>query len=189
MRHPWLILLLGTLILPGCATLSKNMATDPVAKESGARSFGFFIEDANIERKAKLALARASVELDDAHIVVVSFNGNLLLAGQVSSDSLRTQADNIARGIRHVRHVHNELRVSGNSGFLARTNDAWLTSKVKSRLLIDGNTPGARTKVITESGVVYLMGLLTRAEADAVVAQVQHVGGVQKIVKIIEYID
>ena len=60
---------------------------------------------------------------------------------------------------------------------------------MKSRLLVDGNTPGARTKVVTESGVVYLMGLLTRAEADAVVAQVQQVSGVQKIVKIIEYID
>ena len=77
----------------------------------------------------------------------------------------------------------------GSNSFLARTNDTWLTSKVKSRLLINGEAPGWRTKVVTENGVVYLMGLLTHEEADAVVEQVQKVYGVQKIVKIIEYID
>ena len=68
-------------------------------------------------------------------------------------------------------------------------NDAWITSKVKTRLAFNGDAPASRTKVVTENGVVYLFGLLTREEADAVVAQVQKVYGVQKIVKIIEYID
>ena len=121
--------------------------------------------------------------------MVVSYNGNVLLAGQVASEDLSTQAENIASQVRHVRNVHNELQVVGSGSFLARTNDTWLTSKVKSRLLINGDAPGWRTKVVTENGVVYLMGLLTHAEADAVVAQVQKVYGVQKIVKIIEYID
>ena len=137
----------------------------------------------------KINLARASADLDESHIVVVSFNGNVLLAGQVASESLKTQAENIAREVRHVRNVHNELRVAGNNSAMARTNDAWLTAKVKSRLLLSGDTPGMRTKVVTENGVVYLMGLLTREEADMAVQKVQKVGGVQKIVKIIEYID
>ena len=173
----------------GCASLSKGMSEEPVDQNHGKRTFGAFIEDGNIERKVAVNLARASAELDESRIVVVSYNGNVLLAGQVANDDLKAQAGNIADQVRHVRHVHNELQVVGSNSFLARTNDTWLTSKVKSRLLINGDAPGWRTKVVTENGVVYLMGLLTRAEADAVVEQVQKVYGVQKIVKIIEYID
>ena len=85
--------------------------------------------------------------------------------------------------------LHNELVVSGKVSFLARMNDAWLTTKVKTRLAFAGDARASRTKVVTENGVVYLLGLMTRREADAVVAQVQKSYGVQKIVKIIEYID
>ena len=173
----------------GCVSLSKGMSEDPVDQNHGKRTFGAFIEDGNIERKVAVNLARASVELDQSRIVVVSYNGNVLLAGQVANDELKTQAGNIAEQVRHVRHVHNELQVVGSNSLLARTNDTWLTSKVKSRLLINGEAPGWRTKVVTENGVVYLMGLLTHDEADAVVEQVQKVYGAQKIVKIIEYID
>ena len=173
----------------GCASLSKGMSEEPVDQNHGKRTFGAFIEDGNIERKVAVNLARASAELDESRIVVVSYNGNVLLAGQVANDDLKAQAGNIADQVRHVRHVHNELQVVGSNSFLARTNDTWLTSKVKSRLLINGEAPGWRTKVVTENGVVYLMGLLTHDEADAVVEQVQKVYGVQKIVKIIEYID
>ena len=170
----------------GCASLSKGMSEEPVDQNHGKRTFGAFIEDGNIERKVAVNLARASAELDESRIVVVSYNGNVLLAGQVANDDLKAQAGNIAD---QVRHVPNELQVVGSNSFLARTNDTWLTSKVKSRLLINGEAPGWRTKVVTENGVVYLMGLLTHEEADAVVEQVQKVYGVQKIVKIIEYID
>ena len=137
MRVTGLIVLLAALLATGCTTMTKNMSQEPVDQDHGSRTFGAFIEDGNIERKVKINLARASADLDESHIVVVSFNGNVLLAGQVASESLKTQAENIAREVRHV----------------------------------------------------YLMGLLTREEADMAVQKVQKVGGVQKIVKIIEYID
>ena len=88
-----------------------------------------------------------------------------------------------------MQQLHDETTIAVPSSFMSRTGDTWLTSKVKSRLFINGDAPGWRTKVVTENGVVYLMGLLTHAEADAAVAQAQKVYGVQKIVKIIEYID
>ena len=197
-------LIAACLTLSGCVSLSKGMSDQPTDQDHGSRTFGAFWEDGSIERKVSINIARASETLDQSRIVVVSFNGNVLLAGQVDSDfavlsrvllgqvdseDLKSQAGNIASQVRHVRNVHNELEVAGGSSFLARTNDAWLTSKVKSRLFVNGEAPGWRTKVVTENGVVYLMGLLTHAEADAVVNQAQRVYGVQKIVKIIEYID
>ncbi|MEE3322192.1 MAG: BON domain-containing protein [Pseudomonadota bacterium] len=182
-------LLAACLTLSGCVSLSKGMSDQPTDQDHGSRTFGAFWEDGSIERKVSINIARASEALDQSRIVVVSFNGNVLLAGQVDSEDLKSQAGNIASQVRHVRHVHNELEIAGGSSFLARTNDAWLTSKVKSRLLVNGEAVGMRTKVVTENGVVYLMGLLTHAEADAAVNQAQKVYGVQKIVKIIEYID
>ena len=132
MRHPALPALLVMLFaLSGCAALTKNMAQEPVDRDHGSRTFGAFVEDGNIERKIKVNLARASEALDQSHIVVVSFNGNVLLAGEVASDELRVQAENIAARVRHVRHVHNELKLSGDSGVLSRVNDGWLTTKLK----------------------------------------------------------
>ncbi len=124
MRHPALPALLMVLFsLSGCAALTKNMAQEPVDRDHGSRTFGAFVEDGNIERKVKVNLARASESLDQSHIVVVSFNGNVLLAGEVASDDLRVQAENIAARVRHVRHVHNELKVRVDR--LIHKNSCW----------------------------------------------------------------
>jgi osmotically-inducible protein OsmY len=185
-----LLLILPLLLsLTGCATLVAPLSSHPEDTDHGSRTWGAFFEDAAIEHKVRVNLLRELPKDTNSHIVVVSFNGHLLLAGEVPSDSIKTQAGQIAKRIRHVQQVYNELVVQGNISMLARSNDAWLTTKVKLRLMLNGSAPGWRTKVVTENGVVYLMGLLTHAEAEQDVAQVQKVYGVQKIVKIVEYID
>ena len=143
------------------------------------------------EPHALLVIRRGSLE---ASAFLLSRPGHTTAADvsallDLASDELRVQAENIAARVRHVRHVHNELKLSGDSGLLSRTNDAWLTTKLKTRLFVDGDAPGMRTKVVTVNGIIYLMGLLTHEEAKSVVAQAVEVGGAQKIVKIIEYID
>lgn len=184
------VLTIGAVLLcSGCSTLIAPFSHQPMDLNHGKRTLGAKIEDQAIETKVRVNLKRAGEPLSHEHIVVVSYNGNVLLAGQVSSDDVKSQAGNIAERVRHVRHLHNELDVVGAGSTLARANDSWITSKVKLRLAFAGDAPASRTKVVTENGVVYLFGLLTRAEADAVVARVQKVYGVQKIVKIIEYID
>src|SRR5690606_24532245 len=82
--------------------------------------------------------------------------------------------------VQRVKVVHNELTVGPRLSLLARNNDALITSSAKTRMLADSTIPGRRIKVVTEAGAVYLMGLVTRAEADAAVAAVQQVGGVQR---------
>jgi osmotically-inducible protein OsmY len=184
--------LFGTLTLAsltGCATLIAPLSPEPIDRNHGERTFGSVIEDQAIETKTRINLRRAGPPLSEQRIVVVSFNGQLLLAGQVNNEAQKAQAEEIAAAIRHVVAVHNELTVSGRVSLLARMNDAWLTSKVKTRLAFARDTRASRTKVVTENGVVYLLGLMTRKESDAAVAQVQKSYGVQKIVKIIEYID
>ena len=91
--------------------------------------------------------------------------------------------------MRKVRTVHNELEIAGPTTMMARTNDAWLTTKVKTVLITNPETDAGRVKVVTENGVVYLMGLLSRTESEAAVEKTRQVFGVQKIVKIFEYIN
>ena len=87
------------------------------------------------------------------------------------------------------RKVHNELAVAGPTSMISRTNDSWLTTKIKSALAAEEDTDATRIKVVTENGVVFLLGLLSRAEADAAVAVTRDIQGVQKIVKLFEYMN
>ncbi|MGH8440538.1 MAG: BON domain-containing protein, partial [Pseudomonas sp.] len=102
---------------------------------------------------------------------------------------LKSLAEQAAGQVQRVKKVHNELQVLPPSSILARNNDAWLTTKIKAQMLTDNNIPGSRIKVITENGIVYMLGLLTQQEATRATNLVQGVSGVQKIVKLFEYID
>ena len=91
--------------------------------------------------------------------------------------------------LRNVKRVHNELTVAGSSSIISRTNDSWLTTKVKSSMAASATTDSGRIKVVTENGAVYLIGLLTREEADAAVELTRGIQGVEKIVKVFDYIN
>jgi osmotically-inducible protein OsmY len=135
-------------------------------------------------------IAKANIDLDkNSHIVVTSYNGVVLLAGQTPRAELKTLAEQAASEVQRVKKVHNEIQVLAPSSLLARNNDAWLTTKIKTQMLADSAIPGSRIKVVTENGIVYLLGLLTQAEATRATNLVQGVSGVQKIVKLFEYID
>ncbi|MDK1023311.1 MAG: BON domain-containing protein [Gammaproteobacteria bacterium] len=173
--------------LSGCSSIMKSGS--PISEDYGKRTAGALLDDQSIENRSHANIANAAPELRKAHIVVVSFNGVVLLAGQVASNELRNLAETTVKNIRKVRLVHNEITVSGPTSMVARSNDTWLTTKVKSRLIGSKNVRANRIKVVTENGVVYLMGLVTRDEADAAVRVARKTYGVQKIVKVFEYIN
>ncbi len=183
------LFLVLALILSGCTRMVASFSDEPMDTYHGKRTLGAQIEDRSIRHKIRVNLFRADERFRDARLNVKSYNGNVLITGEVDTAALRDKATEVAEQVRHVRDVHNEMKVSGQSSLLSRLNDSWLTTKTKTRLLLRGDTPGRRTRVHTSNGTVYLMGLLEPEEADAVVQQVQRVYGVQKIVKIIEYID
>jgi len=146
------------------------------------------IDDQVIETLVKREIWGSDSAFDTAHLTAVSYNGVLLLAGQVQSESLKQQAQDIATGLAKVRRVHNELQVGGPISMVARANDSWLTTKVKTRMLADAEVAARKIKVVTENGTVYLLGILPRQEADLAVQAAQSVYGVQRIVKVFEYL-
>lgn len=169
--------LMGAALLSGCAN-------DP-----GRRTPGVVIDDNVLERLVKRKIKKSDAGFKGSHIVVVSHNGVVLLTGQVASEALKNKAGSVAENINRVRKVHNELSIGGPTSLVARSNDSWLTTKVKTRFIANKNVAGLKINVQTENGVVYLLGLLTREQADAAVAVAQDVYGVQKIVKVFEYLD
>jgi len=174
----------------GCSSVINASREKPIEDDRGTRTFGSKIDDSLIETKVAVNVAKASPDLDNAsHIVVTSFNGVVLLAGQTPRADLKQLAEQAASQVQKVKKVNNELQVIAPSSLLARSNDTWLTSKIKTEMLTDSTIPGSRIKVVTENGIVYLLGLLTQQEATRATNLVQGVGGVQKIVKLFEYID
>ncbi|MFJ2447394.1 BON domain-containing protein [Pseudomonas sp. NPDC087626] len=178
------------LSISGCTSVVNASRESPIQDDRGTRTFGSKIDDSLIETKVGVNVAKANPDLDtQSHIVVTSFNGVVLLAGQTPRADLKAQAEQAAAAVQRVKTVHNELQVMQPSSLLARNNDAWLTTKIKTQMLTDASIPGSRIKVVTENGIVYLLGLLTKQEAAQATNLVQGVSGVQKIVKLFEYID
>ncbi|WP_296254096.1 BON domain-containing protein [Pseudomonas sp. UBA4194] len=185
-----LVALTLALSVTGCSSVLTATRDKPIDDDRGTRTLGSKIDDSLIETKVSVNIAKANVDLDqNSHIVVTSYNGVVLIAGQTPRADLKAMAEQAASEVQRVKKVHNEIQVLQPSSLLARNNDAWLTTKIKTQMLADSAIPGSRIKVVTENGIVYLLGLLTQAEATRATNLVQGVSGVQKIVKLFEYID
>ncbi|AQA19788.1 phospholipid-binding protein [Halioglobus japonicus] len=183
------LFLSSLLSLAGCGHMLASMESNTIEEDQGERTWGRLIEDDSIETKARVNIHAADEAFDNAHLNIVSYNGYVLLVGQVASEALKSKATDVVREIRGVRRIYNELEISAPSSGMTRTSDTWITTKVKSFLLGNTDIQGNRVKVVTENGVVYLMGLATREEAERIAAEASDIGGVQKVVKLFELID
>ena len=187
-----LILILTANLLGGCAAAVVGGAAVGASAVHERRSVGAMVDDEGIEWKVKSAINQNQSLGSQSHINVISLNGVVLLVGQTPTEALRQQATNLAKGIDKVRVVHNELTIAAPNSYITRTSDSYITSKVKTSLFkVKGHEDfdPTRVKVVTENGTVYLMGIVYRAEADDAAKQASRVGGVQKVVKLFEYLD
>ncbi|MBB2495529.1 BON domain-containing protein [Aquipseudomonas ullengensis] len=155
------------------------------------RSIGNKIDDQFLEPSVASEISRSQADLSSptSHIVVTAYNGVILLAGQTPRAELKEQAGQVATRVQGVKKLHNELQVLQPSSLTARSNDALITSKLKTLMLADSAVPSTRIKVVTENGIVYLLGLVTRAEGASATSVVQSASGVQKVVKLFQYTD
>lgn len=157
----------------------------------GARSFGNKIDDQFTAPEVARAIKDAHIDLSTStsRIVVTSYNGIVLVAGQTPRAELKELAGKAANSVQSAKKVHNELQVTTPTSGLVRSNDALLTASIKTRMLSYNDVPASKVKVVTENGVVYLLGIISRAEAQRATSVVQEVNGVQKIVRLFEYLD
>ena len=150
------------------------------------RTAGAQVEDQGIELRAASRLSEALGER--VHINVTSYNRQVLLTGEVPNEKDKATAEQMIAKIDNVKSVVNELGVLGNTNLSARSSDTLITSRVKAALLDDKEVYGTAFKIVTERGVVYMMGRVTKRESDYATAIVRGQSGVQKVVRVLETI-
>ena len=184
-----LLLLILLVLLNGCAApvIVAGAAGGAIAV-SDERKPASIVDDQLIEVKVKDKLYTDALLGDKIHINVTSYNGVVLLTGETLSTALRNRAIEVARTQEKVRRIHNEIRVADLSSFGSRTQDTWITSKVKTQMLTTKDFDAAKVKVVTEFGTVYLMGLVTPDTGNQAAEIARHVSGVKRVVKLFEYI-
>lgn len=182
-------LAVAALQLGGCSNIIGATTDKPIEPDRASRSYGAAVDDQVIETTTLVNVRKSHPALENAHLVVVSYNGVLLLAGQVPNEEARHLAGQAASRVQNVKRVHNELTVGPNTELLVRTSDSGITTKIKSKLLTHKEAKSGKTKVVTENGVVYLLGIVTRSQADLVSVLAQQTGGVQRVVRLFEYVD
>jgi osmotically-inducible protein OsmY len=153
----------------------------------GARSPTMILDDDKTESRANRDIKASDPRFASAHIVVVSHRGVVLLAGEVPSEDLKQKAGEVVEQMELVKSVHNELEVGPVTSLSKRSDDAWITTKVKSAMIAHGKIDVGLINVTTENGVVFLMGAVPQTQADVAVEVAQSVSGVKKIVKVFEY--
>jgi osmotically-inducible protein OsmY len=182
------LLLVGfAVILQGCAGMIIAGGATAGAMANDRRTSGAYVDDETIEWKIIDVLYKDEQIDQQTHLNATSYNGIVLLTGEIPNQEMRAKIDEKIRSVQGVRQLHDETSIAAPSSMMSRSGDTWITSKVKTAMLTDDTDMGARTKVVTDKGVVYLMGIVSPQEADKLTDIARRVGGVQKVVKVFEY--
>ncbi|THA07476.1 division/outer membrane stress-associated lipid-binding lipoprotein [Rodentibacter pneumotropicus] len=182
-------ILSASILLQGCvaavlggAAAGTKVATDP-------RTMGTQVDDETLEFKVENALDKDEQIKSEARVNAVSYSARVLLIGQVPSENTKETATGLAKGVDGVVDVYNELRVNPKITIGQISKDSWITTQVKSKMLVDDRVKSTDVKVITENGEVFLLGNVTQAQADAAAEIASKIGGVQKVVKVFKYLN
>ncbi|HHF6578035.1 TPA: division/outer membrane stress-associated lipid-binding lipoprotein [Haemophilus influenzae] len=178
-----------TIFLQGCVAavigggaVAAKVATDP-------RTTGSQIDDETLEFKVENAVEKDAQIKAEGRVNAVSYNGRVLLIGQVPNSDVKDTATALAKGVKGVNEVYNELTVSPKISFAQISKDSWLTTQVKSKMFVDGRVKATDVKVISENGEVFLLGNVTQSQANAAADIASKISGVKKVIKVFKYLD
>jgi osmotically-inducible protein OsmY len=172
--------------LQGCIEMAVGSAVVGTLAATDRRTFGAQTEDKSIVLKGE---GRVSSLVGGAgHVNVTSFNRKVLLTGEVRDEAMKSAVEREVTAIEGVQSVVNDLEIAGVSSFTSRSNDSLLTGRVKAAFVDTRDLYANSIKVVTERGIVYLMGRVTQREGQLAAEVASNISGVQKVVKVFEYI-
>ncbi|HXK55805.1 MAG TPA: BON domain-containing protein [Gammaproteobacteria bacterium] len=190
MKKAMLFMVLLAVVLQGCGAMLVGGAATGAAVIHDRRSAGAVLDDKNLQFKIHAAVSSDAELSKHTNLSVTSYNYAVLLTGQAENSDYRERLVEVARNTPLVKRVIDQIEIGASSSLSQEAHDAYLTAKVKLELLnisLPSFDP-TRVKVVTELNVVYLMGLVTQEEAAAVVEKARYIKGVERVVKIFEYI-
>lgn len=194
MRHKlWLVLLINSVLLGGCNTVpTDGTGVHQQSAKLDRRSPEVIAIDNGIEQTANEEFVDNQELLSQSHVTVNAYNGLALVTGEVASEALKNQIIEIVRIIPNVKMVRDSLAVAAPSDASVRANDKQLTAQVKTALTQIHTLPdfnSAMVKVVTENGVVYLMGQVSREEGNVVINVTRLQPNIKQIITVFEYLD
>tara|TARA_B100000378_G_scaffold252381_1_gene227655 strand:- start:871 stop:1455 length:585 start_codon:yes stop_codon:yes gene_type:complete len=178
-----LLLLAGSILAGGCVPAVTLLAIDVVRDEREPRAYW---QDNKAEMDMRFSIYRNKA-ISDTNVSVTIWNAVVLLTGEVPDQQTIDRILDIAKSHHYTRQVVNRIELAGRTNMASRINDSWLTGRVKTALVVSGTVDPTRFKVVTERANVYLMGLVTSAEATEAVMIVRSIPGVVRVIKVFEY--
>lgn len=175
-----------TILLQGCVAAAAGGAATGAAMVTDRRTAGTIMDDKTVEFKALHNISLNKSLWQQSHITFVSYNNVLLMVGQTPTEEFKREAFEAVSSIPKIRRVHNELTVGEITSLATRSHDSWITTQIKAKLVGHKEISATRIKVITEDGVVYLMGLVTREEEEIATEIARAINGVDKVIQIFE---
>ena len=179
-----LLLLAGSILAGGCVPAVTLLAIDVIRDEREPRAYW---QDNKAEMDIRFSIYRNKT-ISDTNVSVTIWNSVVLLTGEVPDQQAIDRILDIAKSHHYTRQVVNRIELAGRTNVASRGNDSWLTGRVKTALVVSGTVDPTRFKVVTERANVYLMGLVTSAEATEAVLIVRSVPGVVRVIKVFEYL-
>lgn len=178
-----------SMTLEGCIFVAGAAAgAAAIAAVYDHRTIERSLEDAQIANTITERLKAASPNAwSESHIEISTFHHVVLLSGETPYPQYREQAEEIAKTVRDVSKVYNQITIQGPTSSLTRTSDTWITTKIKTLMLANEELKSGNIKVITENGTVFLMGIVSRSQADIAVDIARQATGVQKVIKVFQY--
>lgn len=182
-----IISLVSLIMLPGCAAVVVGTAATSAVVAQDRRTAGTIVDDKSIQIKATQGIHEVAGDDPSVHVSAISYNNRVLLIGQAPSRKVRQDIEKSIKSISKIRQVHNEITLAEPTTMMQRSTDSWITTKIKGEMAVTKDLNPTRVKVVTENGIVYLMGIVTPTEEEITVDIARHTKGVQKVVKIFEY--
>lgn len=181
------LILLG--VLPGCVPVVAGTA---VGATGGSllydrRPMKVILKDDDIAYAIEKKLFYVDDIRNQCHVGIASYGGVVLLVGQAPTQALKDQVTTVTGTVPGIKRLYNQMTIGAPTSCLTRTSDSWITTKVKTELLMAKHLKSGQFKVLTENGAVFLMGVVSRSQAQLAVDITRRVDGVQKVVKVFEY--
>ena len=176
-----------TLLLQSCAGLIIGAGVGAVSVAHDRRTIGTQMDDTTTAGRISIAMSNDTAIKDQTSISVQVFNGTVLLVGQAPTQGLIQKAEKLASSVKNIKKLHNQIRLGSPIPASIVANDAWLASKIKTKLIADKRIDGLHIEIEVENGEVFLMGLVSQQESDIAVDITRNINGVKQVIKAFEY--
>jgi osmotically-inducible protein OsmY len=182
LKKPFFYTLIATLFLQACAPIMVAGTAEGVSAAYDQRTLSTIYQDEGIAHQA-YGLLYDDPMLKDTHLNIVSINSVVLVVGQTATAEQKKKISDVIQSIAEVKKTYNQVTIGPTTPPLTKSNDIWITTKVKAAMLTENGLPSTQVRVLTEDGVVYLLGVVDKTQAELAVSVASKIKGVKKVVK------